>query len=79
MEEVTIYDIEADAQNAIYAAETRSRRAQRPRTEGGAGAVDKSTQTGIGLFTEEYEEEREAPWSYPRESTSSTELFRRPA
>src|SRR5207249_11807524 len=55
------------------------RRAQRPRKEGGAGAVDKSTQTGIGLSTEEYEEEREAPWSYPRESTSSTELFRRPA
>ena len=55
------------------------RRAQRPRKEGGAGAVDKSPQTGIGLSTEEYEEEREAPWSYPRESTSSTELFRRPA
>jgi len=55
------------------------RKAQRPRKEGGAGAVDKSPQTGIGLSTEEYEEEREAPWSYPRESTSSTELFRRPA
>src|SRR5438094_10601884 len=53
------------------------RGAQRRRTEGGAGAGDKSPQTGIELSTEEDEEERAAVWSYPRESTSSTELFRR--
>jgi hypothetical protein len=41
------------------------------------GAVDKALQMGIELSAEEDEEEYSAVWSYPLESTPSTELFRR--
>src|SRR6266851_491290 len=50
------------------------------RPQGCTGAVEKSPQMGIELATEEDEEEEcSAVWSYPPESTPSTELFRRPA
>ena len=44
-----------------------------------AGTVDKPTQTGIELSTEEDGGELTAVRSYPPESTSPTELFRGPA
>jgi hypothetical protein len=42
-------------------------------------AVDKCPQMGIELSVREDEEECAAVWSYPPESTPSTELFRYPA
>jgi hypothetical protein len=63
---------------ARFAAMTDEERSALAR-KGGAGAVDKPSQTGIVLSTEEDGEECTAGRSYPPESTSCTELFRRPA
>ena len=61
----------------VKAHEKLVRAARSPARRHGRGG--KVPQMGIELATEEDEAECSAVWSYPPESTPSTELFRRPA